>query len=603
MIDLIKKDQCTGCKMCGDICPVNSITYECDGEGFWYPKVDYDKCIKCNKCLKMCPSLNIGKVNVQKKPKVYSVWSKDDNIRVSSTSGGAFYEIARAFIERGGVVVGCTYNNDWKSAYHMIAHNIEELERIKGSKYFQSDTAGIYNEVKIELEQGKKVLFCGTPCQNAALQMYLQGKYSGIYYMDFICRSINSPKAFKAYIEELESQYESKVVNVHLKDKTRGWQSLATRVEFEDGEVSLHDKDDDWWVKGFIYNDLYTRESCYHCQYKKLPRLAADISIGDFWGIEDKSAEDMFKGISVILVNSDNGQKLLDYAGERLERQIMTIDNVIPGNPALLHNPIRTSKQSKFFKLLKKNSFSFSVKKCIKESAFKRGVSKMKRLIRRPLHIIKQLIINPNGVSWGKYVYYNYLCKSVIREGNGKIIPYKNAIINLDKTARIYVRGGNIEIGINKLKNSKAETHVRIENNAVWESNNGCGLFYNTVLEIKANAHFTSGYFTANGGSVIVVAKKITFGEDVMLGRNIIVYDSDFHKVYNKEGQRSEPKEVIIEDHVWLTSNVTVLKGVRIGKDSLITAQTLIRKDFPEKSIISSGASGRVISNEAHWAR
>lgn len=599
MIDKISKEKCTGCKMCADICPVNAIYYECDEEGFWYPKVDYNKCVKCKKCLQYCPSLNIEKVDRKNEPKVYSAWSKDDDIRISSTSGGAFYEIAFKFMENGGVVAGCTYGDDWKSAHHMIAHNEEELLKIKGSKYFQSDTEQIYSEVKKELDEGKKVLFCGTPCQNAALNIFLNGKYNNIYYLDFICRSINSPKAFKEYIDELERDHHSKVVNVHLKDKTKGWQSLATRVEFENGEVSLKDRNEDYWIKGFILNDLYTRESCYHCQYKKLPRFASDISIGDFWGIKNKSDEDMFKGISVLIVNSENGQKLLDEVKDRFTINKMDMEDVLPGNPALLKNPVRTKKQDKFFKLIKKHSFSESVRKCIQPSKIRISWKRLKR----PLHIMKKFIINPDEISWKKYIYYNYFCKSIIREGNGKIIPYKNAIINIDKTAKIYVRGRNIEFGINKLKGSKAETHIRIEANAVWESNNGCGLFYNTVFEMKPNSHFSSGYFTANGGSVIIVAKKMTFGEDVMLGRNIIVYDSDFHKVYNSNGEVAKPEEVVIEDHVWLTSNITVLKGVTIGKDSLVTAQTVIRKDFPEKSLIGGGASGKVISNNAHWGR
>ena len=111
--------------------------------------------------------------------------------------------------------------------------------------------------------------------------------------MDFICRSINSPKAFKAYIDELEHQYNSKVVEVQLKNKKSGWQSLASRVRFENGEESIRDKTQDWWVKGFIFNDLYTRESCFHCQYKVLPRLNADLTIGDFWGIKNQTQQDM----------------------------------------------------------------------------------------------------------------------------------------------------------------------------------------------------------------------------------------------------------------------------------------------------------------------
>lgn len=603
MIDNIKKEQCTGCKMCADICPVNAIKYKCDDEGFWYPIVDYTRCIKCNNCKNVCPSLNIEKIQQKQCIKVYSAWSKSDDVRISSTSGGAFFEIALAFIKKGGVVAGSAYGDDWKSAYHMIARNEEDLNKIKGSKYFQSDTENIYQKVRDELDKGTDVLFCGTPCQNAALSMFLNNKYKNIYYMDFICRSINSPKAFAAYIDELEEKYGSKVKKVRLKDKTTGWQSLATKVEFENGEISLHDRNDDWWVKGFIYNDLYTRESCYHCQYKKLPRYVANISIGDFWGIQNKSRDDIFKGISVIIVNDDKGQRLVDQVGDRFLKREMHINDVLPGNVALLSNPVRTKKQDKFFELIKNKKFSQAVSECIEEPSTKKIIRKTKRAIRRILHIGKQIIINPQEISWHKYFYYNYMCKSVIREGSAKIIPYKNAIINIDKTAKVYVRGRNIEIGINKLKGSKTETHVRIEANAIWESNNGCGLFYNTVFELKSNAKFTSGYFTANGGSVIIAKKRIVFGENVMLGRNIIVYDSDFHKVYNSEGDCSEPKEVVIEDNVWLTSNVTVLKGVTIKSGSLITAQTLIRKDIPEKSIVSGGASGKVISNTAHWER
>ena len=129
-------------------------------------------------------------------------------------------------------------------------------------------------------------MFCGTPCQISAIKTYIGIDDENLFCMDFICRSINSPKAFKAYIDELESQYNSKVMEVHLKNKDNGWQSLASQVRFENGDVSLKDKNNDWWVKGFIYNDLYTRESCYNCQYKVLPRINADITIGDGCGFQ-----------------------------------------------------------------------------------------------------------------------------------------------------------------------------------------------------------------------------------------------------------------------------------------------------------------------------
>lgn len=600
MIDTIKKRDCTGCKMCADLCPVQAIEYIEDREGFWYPTVNYNKCIKCGVCTSRCPSLNYDKVKQQKKPNVYCAWSRNKETRVASTSGGIFYEIGLWFINNGGAIAGCTYTEDYKAAKHILIDNMEGLNKVKGSKYFQSDTSGIYKKVKEKLESGIKVLFCGTPCQMAAMQLYLNKEYDNLYYMDFICRSINSPRAFKEYLNELENEYGSKVVEVQLKNKKYGWQSLASRVKFANGKETIRDKNKDWWVRGFIYNDLYTRESCYHCKYKVLPRMVADISIGDFWGVKNQSKEDMFNGISAVLVNSDKGNELLDNIKDNLEIKESSMEAVLPGNPALLKNPVRTSKQDKFFKFIDNYTFSKSVKKCISPSIGKRIV----RMIKKPLKVLMKVIINPNGIAWGKYFYWNYISKSIVREGNAKLIPYKNAVLQIDKTARIYIKGRNMEIGINKLKKSKAETHVRIEKEAKWYCNNGGALFYNTVLELKPNSVFKSGFFTANGGSVIIIHKKVTFGEDVMLGRNIIVYDSDFHQVLDDKDQVTNyPKEVKIEDHVWLTSNITVLKGVTIGKNSLVTAQTLVRKDVPEGSLLGGGASGKVISNNANWSR
>ena len=184
------------------------------------------------------------------------------------------------------------------------------------------------------------------------------------------------------------------------------------------------------------------------------------------------------------------------------------------------------------------------------------------------------------------------------------MIPYRGTVLDLHKNAKIYIKNRNLELCINKLKGSKSEMHLRMDNNSKWYVNNGAQIFYNTVIEIKNNAVLNSKFFSANGGSVIICAKEINIGEDVMLGRNIIIYDSDHHQVFDNEMNPSNyPKAVNIEDHVWLTSNVTVLKGVTIGRDSIITAQTLIRKDFEESSVIAGGASGKVISKCNGWSR
>lgn len=601
MINNIDKKQCTGCKMCADICPKGAIYFETDEQGFWYPKVN-NNCVKCELCLKKCPALNENG-NVTNNPGVYSVWSKNDETRISSTSGGAFWEIAYHFLADGGIVVGSRYRKDWQSAEHAIARSVEELLEIKGSKYFQSDTEGIYKAVKEELIKGTKVLFCGTPCQIAAIKSFLGKEYVNLYCMDFICRSINSPKAFKAYIEELEKEYNSKVVEVHLKNKKYGWQSLASQVKFDNGKESIRDKNQDWWVRGFIFNDLYTRESCYNCQYKVLPRLNSDITIGDFWGIKDQNSVDMFKGISVLLINTKKGKQLFDQSKRAFEFKVHALEEVLPGNPALLKNPVRTDKQDKFFDLLKTHPFSYCVSECIKVSV----ATKIKNKIRGMMAKCKGLVrlILRTDIDVKKFIYYNYFCKNIVRKSNAKVMPHKNAVLDLQGSSKIILSGDkDLNIGINKLKGSRAETHIRLNDTAVWNCNNGADLFYNTVLEIKQGAVFNTGYFSANGGSVIIIHKNINFGDDVMIGRNVITYDSDFHSLYNGKGVACNPPEpVTIEDHVWLTSNVIVQKGVTIGKDSLITAYTTVNRDVPEHSIFGGKSVGKVIKDQVSWGR
>ena len=381
-----------------------------------------------------------------------------------------------------------------------------------------------------------------------------------------------------------------------MKNKDRGWTSLASKVYFSNGEVSLKDKNEDWWVKGFVNGDLYTRESCYACPYRTVPRFTADITLGDFWGIKEQSEEDMKKGISVVIINSTKGKVYFEDSVDRCVVKKSWIQDVLPGNRALLESPIMSNRQDKFVAYMKRKSFSKSVEKSLKITLNQR--------IKNCLNQIKRIYHLLIKIQLFKFIYYNFLCKNIKREKGVYLIPYHNAIIDMAPTAKIYIKGRNLEIGHNKLRKSKSETHVRLNENSIWKCNNGCMLFYNTVLELKENASFETGFFTANGGSVIIVDKHITLGDDVMIGRNVIVYDSDFHQLRNQYNQPiNPPKDVYIGDHVWLTSNITVLKGVTIGKDSLVTAQTVVHDDVPEHCIVAGKGAGRVIKDTVNWSR
>ena len=175
-----------------------------------------------------------------------------------------------------------------------------------------------------------------------------------------------------------------------------------------------------------------------------------------------------------------------------------------------------------------------------------------------------------------KYLYLNYFCKSVERKNHARIIPYKHSVIEFEKGSRIIV-SGDIEIGTNLIKGSKAETRVRLRKNAIWNAEECCSLSYGTTLEVLDNGVLNTKYFTMNCNCTMIVASKIEIGHDVMIGRNVTIYDSDYHQIVNSLGKvLNNPKPVLIGNHVWLGTNSIVLKGSIVGKNSIVSAFAVV---------------------------
>lgn len=381
-IDLIEKSKCTGCKMCLDICPRNAIKFYIDNNGFWYPSIDKDLCINCNLCSKKCPCITELKASNYIDPEVYAVWSLNDKVRYKSTSGGIYFEIARRFIEDSGYISGCVFTDEFKSAKHIVGKNMDDLKKIMGSKYFQSDTEGIYKAIKKILDSGDKVLFTGTPCQIAALISYLGEKPRNLYLCDFICKGINSPKAYKAYLKEIEDKYNSKIISVRQKSKKTGWESLATNIKFENGKEYHKDRYRDWWIQGYTCGNLFMRDNCQNCLYKGIPRLS-DLTLGDFWGIEGCSDENKYKGISVCIINSDDGKFLVDNIKDKIHIEKRSIDEVRKRNPYLFEQATQKGNRDLFFSLLDTTPFSKAVKMTYVETLSQKSKRYVKILLKK----------------------------------------------------------------------------------------------------------------------------------------------------------------------------------------------------------------------------
>lgn len=318
-------DNCCGCAACADICPQKAITMAADENGFTVPVINEELCIECSLCRKVCQY--VTPVELSEPLEVYAAVCNDNSALMRSASGGCFYSIADSFLESGGAVAGCAYeeSGDGLTVRHIIVSNSSELERLQGSKYVQSDTAGIFIRIKELAETGRPVLFSGTPCQVAACRLALGKKYENVYYIDIVCHGVPSFSMFKGYITYLEKKYGIKIDKYVFRDKSRGW-GLRGSLQYRKGNKpycrSFKTGGSSYYAL-FLQAQTY-RDSCYQCRYAGKDRCG-DITLGDYWGIEKVHPEylkinggnlDEKQGVSCLLVNSRSGKDLMEkYCG------------------------------------------------------------------------------------------------------------------------------------------------------------------------------------------------------------------------------------------------------------------------------------------------
>lgn len=341
---VIEKAKCTGCGTCKNICPAGAIFMEADAEGFGYPVIKQDICVHCGKCTDVCPVSDTAFLNrrpvQEEKVNVYAAWSRDQNIRYHSTSGGIFSELAAAIIGKGGYVCGAAYDGR-QMVHHRMVHRMEDLGQIRQSKYVQSDMGDTYHEISGLLREGTEVLFCGTPCQCAGVFRYCrkEGIATGqLYLVDFICRGSNSPKVYRKFLDELEERYQSKAERVWFKNKAYGWNRFSTKIEFENGSCYLEDRYHDVYIRGYIEENLYIRPSCSDCRFKGLQRCS-DITLADFWGVRlEGKMQESDGGTSMVMLHSEKGRKLWDGISSSVFYTEKKLEDVVPGNICFGHS-------------------------------------------------------------------------------------------------------------------------------------------------------------------------------------------------------------------------------------------------------------------------
>ncbi len=379
MINVLKKEECTGCHACENICPKQCISMVSDDEGFWYPVVDIAECVNCGLCETVCP-INVSHDKTDNTHIAYAAINTNEDIRKESSSGGIFSLIAEWILEQGGVVFGAAFDDDF-NVIHRSVDTVDELYLLRGSKYVQSKIGDTYKQAKDYLEQGRKVLFTGTPCQIGGLLTYLNKPYEELYTQDIICHGVPSPAVWKRYVEYRSKEARGAIPRrIAFREKHSSWKRFSVSFYFQNDTEYRDFFDKDPMMKAFLKN-LCLRPSCYACAYKSKQRLS-DITLADFWGIENIDAS-MFddKGTSLVIVHTLKGQKLLnELSGIDLKEE--NLDLALKYNSAMVISVARNANRDKFIADAQKYNFAELEKSYLKESWVALTKRKIKRVIK-----------------------------------------------------------------------------------------------------------------------------------------------------------------------------------------------------------------------------
>lgn len=602
MINITEKTACCGCNACGDVCAHAAISFKSDNEGFWYPEVDKDKCVDCGLCEKICPVLQVDKLKKNNfvTPKCYAAQNKNLEALFNSTSGSAFSVFAEQMYKDGGYVGGAVFSEDY-TVKQFISCDKSDLEKLRNTKYVQSNSEGFYKQVQELLKAGEKVLVCGLPCQMAGLRSFLRKDYENLIIVDLICLGINSPKILPAYLKWQEEKHNSKIVYYKAKNKEMGWRQLTTKIVFENGDVEYDQRDTNYFTQGFIATHAFARPSCYDCKFKGTPRIA-DITIGDFWGAEKYVGKDMDNdlGTSVILINSQKGDVFYNKVRNKFKDKEIHFEVVKQGNRALEKSLSKPKfDRISFYKDLEDLPFIEFAHKYIKlPSENFSTLTKCKNLAKFLVHT--QRASGWSIVTWWKNIYYNFLCRQFHTNVLQKqyFIIHKNCILNIAKDATVNVRG-DFFLGHKRIKGSKLETRLLVDNCAILDLGGG-KIFYGADIEVFPKAHLELGMGIAfNINATIICGEHIQIADNVCFGRNVTVRDnSGNHYMSRKIFKNKRP--VTIGQHSWITEQCIVMPGSKIGVGVIVGAGSMVQGKLPNFTL-ATGRPAVVVDEDIFW--
>lgn len=352
------KKLCIGCTACATICPKDAIQMVASSEGFQISTIDNDKCISCGRCEKVCPVLNETPTQYAFE-EFFFCFCQSESDRMAAASGGVFGELAKATLAEGGLVCGCVWDENFK-AEHIIAESIEYINRMKGSKYVQSNLGNVFGTIKKEV-RNRKVLFVGTPCQTTALHR-LVGETENLYLCALVCGGNPSPLVWQKYLKAKEDATKDKIISIANRSKKNGWMTQTMAVKYRSGQQEYIPLTLDSFHRSF-YSKICTGKFCEECSFK-WNQMSADIVIADGFGASKTILRaSRNKGVSSVAILSKQGQELWSHVEGHMRSYPCSKERFMAHHTVIFQKAEKKPQRESFFANLNSSDIMDNLKK------------------------------------------------------------------------------------------------------------------------------------------------------------------------------------------------------------------------------------------------
>jgi len=567
-IESSNKELCSGCSACSNICGHKAIVMKEDAEGFLFPTVDADKCVSCGLCGRICP-YNKECSNTSEEQHSYVAITNEAEYYNKSATIGICTMLASYVLSNGGYVYGVELNEkDWK-AYHVCIKSNEELNRIRNSKYLQSNPRGTFSEVKEKLKNGNVVLYIGTPCQIAGLKSFLRRDYVTLYTVDIICHGVFSPKLMPYEVSYWKKLFKSEIHNFRFRSKRVYKDYVGGNVNFDldDGTHIERHASASPSYRAFAYagdgKNYNLRLSCYSCNFRK-PERYGDITVGDPWFIDWGKVKNKqiktFRGAkSIFSTNTVKGQSLFRQISPLLTVEELSHD-VLFCQPAVLEDKRNVPEhRSEIYGRIDKEDYGALIQRLfncnleLSHKEFEKQYRKNKR---------KRFFVKYTGMRLLKKILgpiRSYLRKCQ----TGLQWWWLNCVVCY--LPSVHLRRYFLRLaGANLPKNVRFFEGVHVRNPKGVTLGEGCSIGTRVLLDGR---------------------EGLTAGKSVVFGYECIIWTLNHD--YNDVNFVTKGGPVTIGDYAWICSRSIVLPGIKIGEGAVVASGAIVTKDVPPYAIVA----------------